>query len=166
MIPELFARARRWAWLSVPVALVACALTGCGATGPVGKVAGHVTLSGAPVPQGTVVMFTDGPDPFSGTTGADGKFTVDRSVKAGTYAVAVQQVEKVLSYEESKKAGANAIASTPQSVIPEKYRTAGTSGVKFEVKAGEANKFELDMLPGAAIPSGGGPPMKGGQGGG
>ena len=109
-------------------------------------------------------MFTDGPEPFTATIGADGKFTTDKAVKVGSYAVAVQEVEKELSYEDSKKAGASGARRTFQTVVPEKYRFAGTSGVKFEIKAGDANKFELDMVPGAAIPGSGGEggaPMKG-----
>jgi len=159
----LLQQAARATYRLVPVALVACCLVGCGATGPAGKVEGRVTVGGAPVPAGTLVMFTEGPDPFSATIGADGKFTAEKAVKAGAYAVAVQEVEKELSYEESKKAGASGTRPVFQSVVPEKYRFAGTSGVKFEVKAGDANKLELDMIPGAAIPSGGGTPMQGGK---
>jgi len=167
MLRELIERPRTGAVTPVLAALLACGLAGCGsATGPAGKVEGRVTLSGAPVPEGTVVMFTEGPEPFSGTIGADGKFTISNPVKVGTYAVAVQQPEKDdMSPEERKKAAAAGTLPVFVSVIPEQYRNAGSSGVKFEVKAGDANKFELDMVPGAAIPSGG-PPMKGGKGGG
>jgi len=166
MLLDLIERTQTGAVTPVLVALLACGLAGCGgATGPAGKVEGRVTLSGAPVPAGTVVMFTEGPEPFSAATGADGKFTMDKPVKVGSYAVAVQEVEKELSYEESKKAGGSGARPVFQSVVPEKYRFAGTSGVKIEVKAGEVNKLELDMVPGAATPSGGGGgPMKGGKG--
>jgi len=166
MLLDLIERTRTGAVTPVLVALLACGLTGCGgATGPAGKVEGRVTVGGTPVPAGTLVMFTEGPEPFTATIGADGKFTADKAVKVGSYAVAVQEVEKELSYEESKKAGASGTRPVFQSVVPEKYRFAGTSDVKFEIKAGEANKFELDMIPGATIPvPGGGGPMKGGKG--
>lgn len=147
-------------WSVIAAVCFLGAISGCGSSGPTGKVEGRVTLGGAPAPEGAIVMFTEGPDPFSGIVGQDGKFTVDRPVKAGTYAVSVQQIEPEKSYEETKKGSGPAF----QSVIPERYRLAGSSGVKFEVKSGEENKFELDMVAGATIQPGGGMPMKGRKG--
>jgi hypothetical protein len=162
----MFGSTERWTLRSISPALMACCLLGCGSTGPAGKVEGRVTVGGTPVPAGTLVMFTEGPEPFTATIGTDGTFVTDKAVKVGTYAVAIQEVEKELSYEDSKKAGATGTRPVFQSVVPEKYRFAGTSEVKFEVKAGETNKFELDMVPGATIPgtSSGGSFRKGGKG--
>jgi hypothetical protein len=154
-------------WLSVPWVLLVLGLGGCGSSsGPTGKVDGQVTLDGQPVPTGTVVMFQEGPEPFSGVTGADGKFTIGTPVKVGSYVVAVQQIETDdRSIEERKKPGSK--PPVFQNVVPEKYRNAQTSGVKFDVKEGDNNKFELDMskkggsLPPPPMPAGGG---KGGKG--
>jgi hypothetical protein len=46
---------------------------------------------------------------------------------------------------EAAAARANAPPPVTRSLLPEKYADPGRSGLSFEVKAGEANDFKIDL---------------------
>jgi hypothetical protein len=133
---------------------------GCGGgrelpEGATGTVTGRVTLDGAAVPDGTVVMFQRDEDGqlASGVCDANGEFAVRMKggleVVEGTYRVAVMPPSPGagLSTEEMMKAsmdGTLAAKTKAAEVIPVRYRDLQASKTLFQVKPG-SNTFELDM---------------------
>ena len=137
------------------LALLGC-LThlGCGMVGsePAGKVQGILKHNGEPAAIGTSVMFLMSAKGLGavGEVEEDGKFVVKMAgtdqIPLGTYTVSVRPStgpeltpEEQMAVALSKKAPVDY-----ESSVPKKYRTPESSGLTFEVKAGE-NLFELDM---------------------
>jgi hypothetical protein len=125
--------------------------------GPKGTVTGKVTYNGNPVPAGSTITFIHGGTslPAMGQIGADGSFKLmmqgGDQVPAGTYAVSVSPPPSAEISEETDMEAYKAIMEggatapkTPAGPFPQKYQSAETSGVTFDVKEG-ANTFDLDM---------------------
>ncbi len=124
-------------------------LTGCGGSGaklpPLAPVSGRVTLDGSPVPRGTVTFVPDESKGTKGPTavgqiGPDGRFTLQTAQQPG--AVVGHHKVRIRARQEPK---------TPQeegkepSLIPTKYENENTSGLSFEVKAGQKNEFNIEL---------------------
>lgn len=151
--------------------LLGCQRTGGPATE---KVSGKVTFKGQPV-AGAIVTFapkSPGAKAAAGTTDASGRFRLTTSgagdgAVAGSYAVTVikperpkgppaesgaippeaqeavkkAQEEAKKTQEEGKKAGDEGSKES----LPEKYKSAETSGLTAEVKARQSNDFTFDL---------------------
>ncbi|MDA1161738.1 MAG: carboxypeptidase-like regulatory domain-containing protein [Planctomycetota bacterium] len=136
------------------------ATCGCGDDGnalPEGKtgaVSGTVTYKTAPVPEGTVVVFMKDAGGYTATgkTDAAGNYQLlMRSaphVLVGTYNVGVTPPlpDMGLSDDEIMKRGMEGtLPEQPKSVIPERYLSAETSQLSFEVKEGE-NAINIELV--------------------
>lgn len=132
--------------------------TGCGGGGISGTVpvTGKVTYNGAPVAGATVSFIGDQASlrPAVAITEADGTFklkTLDsEGAMPGSYTVAVEKTEmpaeltREMSMEEAESFNPKSLPA-PKRVLPAKYSDPAQSGLKFEVKAGEANNFDLQL---------------------
>lgn len=139
--------------------MLALSTFGCGGgndlpEGAKGTVTGTVTYKDAPVPEGTVIVFMmdGGGHMASDSTDAAGKYQLlmrnTPQILAGTYSVGVTPPlpDMGLSDDEIMERGmAGTLPQTPKSVIPERYLSAETSGLKFEVKAGE-NTLDIGIV--------------------
>jgi len=130
--------------------LVAVTLPGCGYSPdlpPVAEVSGTVTLDGNALPRGTVQFV---PDDAQGTSGAPGVGSIDSN---GRYEISTAGVKGAIVGKH--KVGVVALeefdpmtTSYAPSLIPERYNDANSSGLAFEVKAGEENVIDLKLTSG------------------
>jgi hypothetical protein len=143
---------RRWGLF---VVLAALALVGCGKSNPFGAVpvSGKVTYRGQPVDQAIVTFAPEGDTrPATAITVADGSFnlmTLDaEGAMPGRYVALVRKTEippepaQGTSMEEALKLNARP-PPAPKSLLPAKYGDAQRSPLKFEVKNGADNRFDL-----------------------
>ncbi|MBN2295229.1 MAG: hypothetical protein JXM70_22555 [Pirellulales bacterium] len=111
---------------------------------PLAPVSGTVTLDGKPIPRGTVQF---SPDNSKGTRGApavgridsEGRYTLKTAGEDG----AIVGFHKVRI--EARREPRNEMDTMPPSLVPERYMNPDTSGLTFEVKAGEENKIDLPL---------------------
>jgi hypothetical protein len=132
---------------------------GCGGgsglpEGETGTVTGTVTYNNAPVPEGTVIVFMmdGGGHMATDSTDAAGKYELlmrdAPQVLSGSYSVGVTPPlpDMGLSDDEiMERSAAGTLPESPKSVIPERYLSAETSGLSFEVKAGE-NTIDISVV--------------------
>ena len=126
--------------------LTMLATTGCGRRNdhpPTYPVNGTVTLDGEPVSFGGVRFISEIGWLAKSRIQSDGSYTLgtfedDDGAMAGSYRVSLQVRE--ISVEETSMHH----AMLGRSLIPEKYQDAKTSGLEFEVVAGE-NQFDLEL---------------------
>jgi hypothetical protein len=102
-------------------------------------VTGKVTYNGQPV-EGATVTFasTESNTPGAGMTAADGSYKL--SVKPGNYAAMVVKFEAPVVSQEQP----DGEVETKQ-LLPAKYGDHMQSPLKFEVKKGDANVFDLPL---------------------
>ncbi len=141
---------------AIPFAFVLlCLVAGCGGgssavEGPTGTVSGKLTYNGAAVPEGCVVVFmpVDGALSATGVVGADGSFKLQMKgtadIVAGQYKISIGTPVVEETPEQSMEREMAGKKLPEYKEVPEKYRTADTSGETFEVKEG-ANTYDLDM---------------------
>jgi hypothetical protein len=116
---------------AVAVLVLAVVLTGCSRRFPMAEVSGKVTLDGKPLSDATVMFVPEKGFAAAGTLQPDGTFRLisgrpgDGAV-IGSHKVALMPADPL---------------DTP---IPTKFRSAETSGLSVEVKAGK-NSFEFDL---------------------
>lgn len=113
-------------------------LTGCGggSSKPVGSVTGVVSLSGTPLTEGVVNLYSA--DSGSGAIakiGADGKFKIDGELPTGTYSVTVRPPGPTPDNPKLKPTR-----------IPKKYHADKTTDLTAKVEA-KANEIKLDLVP-------------------
>ena len=139
------------------VVLLLTTIGGCGPGNTLGTmpVSGKVTYKGQSVEGATVSFIPDGDGrPATAITKAGGAYqltTLD-SVGAlpGQYAVLVRKTEmpinsqESVSMEEALKLN-NRPPPAPKELLPAKYGDAAKSPLKFEVKQGQANKFDIQL---------------------
>jgi hypothetical protein len=127
------------------VALAALLAGGCGRgaheleTAPV---RGTITLDGEPVTSGYIVVPTAKGRMASAKIEPDGSFVFSTyrkgdGVQVGTHPVTVNEVPR----DEFSSVPANLRVT-----IPERYKSAGTSGLTVEVKPGERHTVEFKMF--------------------
>lgn len=128
-------RAARWSQALLPASALAAAvlLIGCGPRAPVGKVllTGVVVLDGKPL-DGGVVNFVAKEGTASGSAGVSKAGLFKVFLVPGEYAVAVRDNGGGLRPPE--KPGAPPVLIP--SAIPERYRSADTSGLSVTAVAG------------------------------
>ena len=130
--------------LAGPACLV---LSGCGGgpdLPPLAEVSGTVTLDDKPLPRG-MVQFV--PDKSKGTTGAPAVGNIDSQ---GRYTLRTAGVEgAVIGHHkvrvEARQEPKDETDSMPPSLIPQRYQNPETSGLAFEVKAGQDNQIDLKL---------------------
>lgn len=130
--------------------LLSVLLAGCGSGGPeLTPVSGTVTLDGKPLAEAGV-LFTpqEGGRPASGSTDAEGRFTLTTKTSGDGAMLGMNQVavSKVVFAQSPAADGAPnpSAAMRPQSLIPVRYGDVKTSGLTVEVKPGmEPVKLEL-----------------------
>ena len=164
LVCRLLARSHAlWAILVIAGLLFCGGCSPGGYSGPTGTVTGTVTLNGEPVPQGCTVAFvSDDGHVASGKTGSGGSYQLSAGeagdrVPAATYKVSVgapasgdamsdAEYEKMMEAQSAAGGGAEPEeeAQPAGDVIPAKYRTTGTSGLSFEVKAG-SNTIDIPL---------------------
>lgn len=109
------------------------------------KVTGDVQLDGQPLTSGIVVFMPDSGQAAKGTIGRDGTFALG-TYKADDGAVAGQYRVAVLAPDRSAMKGGVADLDRPlPSLIPARYGSTATSGLKFEVSATEPNIAHLAL---------------------
>ena len=147
---NLHASGRRSTVTTTAALLAAVLFLSAGCSGPeTGRVAGKVTLGGTAVTKGSIA-FEDAAAGVSvnASLQSDGSYVVrthDRDgLPPGTYKVAVTPStfgdgEVPLVTDPSAK------AASPQSEIPQKYRSTATSGLTATVKAGDNEPFNFDL---------------------
>lgn len=120
-------------------AVAALYVAGCGPSElPVGSVAGTVTLSGRPLPAGTITLVnSDRGFGASAEIDASGAYRID-TIPAGSYQVLIQGPEA--PSPEQMAEGVRAEASP----VPQKYQSPETSGLNVDVSEG-ANEASFEL---------------------
>jgi hypothetical protein len=140
-------KASRKEFLVIGMAVLgAVIMTGCGGGDGAtrGNVQGKVTLKGGSLPAGCTVAFSGGTGGGSATIDASGAFTVSGGIPVGSYRVSVAPPATSQSPEEAMKAAMAGKAGDASGGIPAKYLDPATSGLTFDVKAGDNQaSFEL-----------------------
>lgn len=116
------------------------ALPGCGGGGPTKvplmSVKGTVTLSGAPLTEGTVSFSSSATGNGAiAHLGPEGKFVVTGGIVAGDYKVVITPPTPTPDNPEPKK-----------SDIPDKYRNEATTDLTAKITTG-ANDLKFDLKP-------------------
>lgn len=126
-------------------ALLLC--IGCGGGDDLAPVDGMVRLNGEPLTRGIVTFTPEAGRSASGTINSDGTFrlgTYDERDGAlvGTHGVSITATEA-----SSGRPNFDSDRVTPPKdlSVPPRYASAETSGLTFEVKAGESNHAEFDL---------------------
>lgn len=127
-------------------------LLGCSEGSDIVPVRGSVEFDGKPIAGATVTFVPAGNKGgiSKGTTAADGTFELQLigqnplpGAKVGNHSVAISAVEVQAPGQGSgKEIGSLSMATSApkvRSLLPEKYGSVTTSGLAFEVKAGEEN---------------------------
>jgi hypothetical protein len=145
--------------LAGPV-LVACGClmavaAGCGQSAnqpAVAPTAGVVTYNGSPLANAQVVFIpadSSGSRVATGKTDASGAFVMstfgkDDGAIPGDKLVTVVAQEEVKSAKEGNEPGSPGYVA-PKELIPKKYFSEATSGLKASVVAGKQNRFEFAL---------------------
>jgi hypothetical protein len=133
-----------------------CALLatlGCGNSPPRTPVSGRVTFDGQPLKFGTIMFqHQSGGQPASGTIGAEGKYQL-ADFKGREGALVGPNLVRITSFEgnDPNWAGRQNSQLPPgevvlgRSLIPPKYGSFGTSGLKVDVLAGEPQTINFEL---------------------
>ena len=137
--------------------LLLCCLAGCYQGNSLGTipVTGKVTYNGQPVEGATISFMPDGQGrPATAISSSGGAYelsTLDsKGAIPGPYTVVVRKTEISLastapvSMEDALKLN-NKPPPPPKELLPAKYADAAKSPLKFEVKKGQSNSFDLPL---------------------
>lgn len=123
-------------------------LAGCGGGGdrPTAVVEGKITVNGKPVPNGTV-MFV----PVETGAPATGEIRPDGTYRMTTYsdgdgAVVGKHQVSITALADMQNRLPEDRTPLPPPIIPHKYLHRGTSGLTADVKAGEVNTIDFDLV--------------------
>ena len=146
----------RRSFLALSVLCFTVVLTGCGGHdfGPTGKISGRLTLEGKPMAPGHAVSFMQPEKGFLafGFTDAEGNFSVgswnEGDMPVGKYSVMIAPpaatAPAVAPTADEAFENPELVDPKLSSVFPVKYRDITTSGLEFDVVAGD-NKFEVEL---------------------
>jgi hypothetical protein len=121
-------------------------LIGCGNPGvaPTAEVTGTVTYKGAPL-EGVNVVFTPANGrPATGTTDAEGKFTLS-TFAAKDGAVPGEHKVAITDASVPPMPGTPEAAKPKKKLFPARYSDPAKSGLTATVKEGEANEFTFEL---------------------
>ncbi len=138
------------------VGVTSC-IAGCGKQSGIrtAPVSGTITYKGQPVEGATVSFIPDGAErPATAISTAGGKYelaTLDLDgAMPGKYTVLVRKAEvaaastEPVSMEEALKLNSRP-ATAPKDLVPAKYGDPSRSPLKFEVKTGQKNVFDIQL---------------------
>jgi hypothetical protein len=133
-------------WISCCAALAVLAATaGCGRPAhqlETAPVSGSITLDGEPLPSGYVVVPTAKGRMASAKIQPDGTFVFTTYKKGDGVQVGIHPV----TVDEVPRDEFSSVPANLRLPIPERYKSAGTSGLTVEVKPGEKNRIELHLV--------------------
>jgi hypothetical protein len=124
------------------------AVSGCWASGQkeTAPVRGTVTLDGKAFTQGGMILFQpeSSAKMATGLIQSDGSFVLTTyssgdGATIGKHSAAITPAQKIVRDTDVES------ASGPISPIPEKYHSPAGSGLAYEVKSGESNRFVIDL---------------------
>lgn len=133
---------------------------GCGDGKDLAPVKGTVTFEGKPVANATVTFSPAEEGPLSiGTTTADGTYELTQTgperlpgAQVGQHKISISAIEQQISGEADVpegdsfgSLGLSAQKTKTRYLIPPKYSSNRTSGLTFEVKAGEDNVADFKL---------------------
>jgi hypothetical protein len=135
---------------AIPTMILLVALAGCGASdrNEVARVRGTVTLDGKVYTQGGSVVF----QPEAQCKMATGRIQSDGSFEMTTYSagdgaavgrhqvIVIPRPAQIVDELAEEKKGATSV-----SPIPNKYGSASTSGLQYDVKPAESNEFSIEL---------------------
>src|SRR6478752_9738183 len=118
---------------------------GCGTSGRLCAVQGHVSLAGMPLEQGTVTFYLAAPEsqvPAGGALIQDGKFAIAavQGLEPGKYKVAISAMEGASISPADYAAGKSPVAA-PKERVPAKYNS--QSQLVVELQAGKTNQMDF-----------------------
>lgn len=121
-------------------AIAALALAGCSRSHEreTAQVLGVVTLDGKPLTRGTVMFVPETGRAGTGVIAADGSYTLTTYQPDDGALVGRHKVSVAIPLGSET-------ASAQASPIPQRYMSADSSGLAFEVKAGEENRIDLKL---------------------
>ncbi len=130
---------------------LALAASGCGPAKA--KISGLVKYNGEPLPSGTITFQSDAGDkPVKGTSIVDGKYTIS-DFPVGPAKISVITLPPATggappTGSAIQGPGSSMAPVTPDKYvpIPKKYGNPGTSGLTYDVKAGDQTK-DFDLTP-------------------
>jgi len=131
-------------------AIVLVSVAGCGkpGTAPTVKVTGTVTYNGTPVAGASVGFLPDSGRPASGTTDAQGRFTLSTFAQGdgavpGRHRVTISEPASESAPMPGTPEAEN--WTPPEPRFPAKYADPNTSGFTATVEKGGENDFTFDM---------------------
>jgi len=135
-------------WTRCLIGLAVVAVCGCWASGQkeTALVRGTVTLDGKAFTQGGMILFQpeSSAKMATGLIQPDGSFVLTTyssgdGATIGKHSAAIMPAQKIVRDTDVES------ASGPISPIPEKYHSPAGSGLVYEVKSGESNRFVIDL---------------------
>lgn len=119
---------------------------GCGGEGvaPTAEVTGTVTYKGAPLENVNVVFTPANGRPATGTTDAEGKFTLS-TFASDDGAVPGEHRVAITSTAIPPMPGTPEAAKPQKKLFPARYSDPAKSGLTAAVKEGEANEFKFEL---------------------
>jgi hypothetical protein len=130
----------------IAVALASVIVFGCSNSGQLetAPVSGRVLLDGKPLTFGVVTFVPSLGRAAKGDVQADGSFRLG-TYKGDDGAIIGKHKASVIAIRPSASGGSSAERTDSVFVLPSSYAIPEESGFEFEVKAGEANKFTLQL---------------------
>lgn len=129
--------------------VVVLGLAGCGSKPPfeTAKVTGSVTLDGKPVSEGSVVFNPPRGWPASGELDAQGHFTLSTYEDQDGAIVGPHEIAVIALSGPPPSEDVERMPPAPAKwLMPERYGNRATSGLRYEVKAGEPNEVTLELF--------------------
>lgn len=119
---------------------------GCGAGRlPTTPVRGAVTLDGTPLGKGCVVFTPPAGPVAKGDIQPNGTFALSTYRNGDGAVVGLNNVTVFVFEREKPRAGGSALDAEVRWIVPRRYTDTGTSGLSFEVQAGQENVVTLAL---------------------
>lgn len=136
-------RLARGAFLTICCAMLA----GCGGSGQLetALVQGTVKLDGKPLTQGMVIFSPLKGRGASGAIQSDGTFSLTTYQSGDGALVGIHKVAVMPDVSGGRHEGPEGSTGSRPSQIPQKYLAPDSSGLTFEVKAGQHNQAQLEL---------------------
>lgn len=125
--------------------LIVCLVLGCKKSNELetAPVSGKVSLDGKPLKKGSVTFMPSRGRTATGEVQADGTFVLQTYDTADGAVIGIHQVGVVERTNQPFDESNPTLATN--SLIPKKYFTPEDSGLKFEVKKGQGNVFNIEL---------------------